>query len=110
MGLLLYILLFIVLYYIAKVAWKFYTVYRRLHEATKQFRDFSSGQNASAYGYSSTSRGNTSGSYDESKASRRTTTTTPTGEVVEDLRTEDEINRKIFTQEEGEYIDFEEER
>lgn len=89
MGLLLYILLFIFVYCVAKVAWKFYTLYRRLHDVTRQFRDFSAGQTAER---------------------PHASTTTPTGEVVEDRRTEDEINRKIFTQEEGEYIDFEEEK
>ena len=33
---------------------------------------------------------------------------TTTGDVIEDRRTEDEINRRIFTQDEGEYVDFEE--
>ena len=90
MAILLYRLLFIVSYSVAKVAWKFYTIYRKLHDATRQFREFSSGQDASGYN-----------SY---------STTTSTGEVIEDRRTEDEINRKIFTQEEGEYVDFEEEK
>ena len=97
MSILLYLLLFLFLYFGAKVAWKFYTLYRRLHNVTKQFRDFSSSQNASGYG-----------SYDNQYS--RQSTTTSTGEVIEDRRTEDEINRKIFTQEEGEYVDFEEEK
>lgn len=95
MAILLYLLLFIFIYSVAKVAWKFYTIYRKLHNVTKQFREFSSSQNTSGYNtnqYSSQS------------------TTTATGEVIEDRRTEDEINRKIFTQEEGEYVDFEEEK
>ena len=94
MSILLYTLLFLFLYFVCKAALKVYSIYRRLHDVTKQFRDFNAGQNA----------GNSSSSY------RRTSTTTPTGEVVEDRRTEDEINRKIFTREEGEYIDFEEEK
>mgnify|MGYP002517213106 FL=1 len=97
MSILLYLLLFLFLYFVAKVAWKFYTLYRRLHNVTKQFRDFSSSQNASGYG-----------SHDNQYS--RQSTTTSTGEVIEDRRTEDEINRKIFTQEEGEYVDFEEEK
>lgn len=97
MSILLYTLLFLFLYFVCKAALKVYSIYRRLHDVTKQFRDFNAGQNAGT-------TGNSSSSY------RRTSTTTPTGEVVEDRRTEDEINRKIFTREEGEYIDFEEEK
>lgn len=115
MEILLYLLLFLFLYSVVKVAWKFYTIYRKLHNVTKQFRDFSSSQNASGYG----SYGNaTGGSYgnasqagsDSGSQYSRQSTTTSTGEVIEDRRTEDEINRKIFTQEEGEYVDFEEEK
>ena len=47
MAILLYLLLFLFVYSVAKVAWKFFTLYRKLHDVTKQFRDFSSGQNAS---------------------------------------------------------------
>ncbi len=104
MALLLYILLFIFLYYVVKAALKIYTVYRKLHNATKQFRDFSAQQNTAGT-YGSSANGNAA----RGRASTRQTATTSTGEVIEDRRTEDEINRKIFTREEGEYIDFEEE-
>lgn len=115
MAFLLYLLLFIFVYSVVRVAWKFFTIYRKLHDVTRQFRDFSSGQNASGYGSYGTSAG---GSYGTSSQSgndsgsqySRQSTTTSTGEVIEDRRTEDEINRKIFTQEEGEYVDFEEEK
>ncbi len=104
MALLLYILLCFILFQVGKVIWKFYGIYKKLHETTKQFRDFNAQQNGSAYGYSTNreDRYNTNNGY----TSR---TTTSTGDVIEDRRTEDKINRKIFTQEEGEYIDFEEE-
>lgn len=95
MGLFLYILLFIFIYYVIKVALKFYDIYRKIHNATKQFRDFDSQENVNHYKKQNSSNNNT--------------TTTSTGEIIEDRRTEDEINRKIFTQEEGEYVDFEEE-
>lgn len=107
MAILLYLLLFIFIYYVAKVAWKFYSVYRKLHDVTRQFREFSSGQNASgynAYGDNASQAGDSRNQYS------RQSTTTATGEVIEDRRTEDEINRKIFTREEGEYVDFEEEK
>lgn len=102
MALLLYTLLFLFIYLIGRVAWKFYSIYRKLHNATKQFRDFGAQQNGSAYGYQSGQENN----YRSSSTNSRTTT--PTGDVIEDRRTEDKINRKIFTQEEGEYVDFEE--
>lgn len=102
MALLLYTLLFLFIYLIGRVAWKFYSIYRKLHDATKQFRDFGTQQNGSAYGYQTGQEHN----YRSSSANSRTTT--QTGDVIEDRRTEDKINRKIFTQEEGEYVDFEE--
>lgn len=102
MAILLYTLLFLIIYIIGIVAWKFYSIYRKLHNATKQFRDFGAQQNGSAYGYQTGQEHN----YRSSSANSRTTT--QTGDVIEDRRTEDKINRKIFTQEEGEYVDFEE--
>lgn len=102
MALLLYTLLFLFIYLIGRVAWKFYSIYRKLHDATKQFRDFGAQQNGSAYGYQSGQEHN----YRSNSTNNRTTT--QTGDVIEDRRTEDKINRKIFTQEEGEYVDFEE--
>lgn len=115
MGLLLYILLFIFIYCMLKVAWKFYCIYRKLHDVTKQFKNFNAQQDTKSYGtyhntrnkaYSNTNEQTSNKEYTSSRQS----TTTPTGEVIEDRRTEDEINRKIFTQEEGEYVDFEEEK
>lgn len=85
------ILLGIVLYYIIKVGLRFYSIYRKVHEATKQFRDFSQQ------------------GMQHDNGSQRMRHTTSSGDIIEDRRTEDEINRKIFTKEEGEYVDFEEE-
>lgn len=115
MAILLYLLLFLFVYSVAKVAWKFFTLYRKLHDATRQFREFSSGQNASGYGSYGNAAGGGYGNAsqagnDSGNQYSRQSTTTSTGEVIEDRRTEDEINRKIFTQEEGEYVDFEEEK
>lgn len=100
MALLMKILLLFFLYYVVKGAWKLFSIYRKIHNAAKQFQDFGeygpfgqgNGQRASSSGRSRPGNGST---------------TTATGEVIEDRRTEDEINRKIFTQEEGEYVDFE---
>lgn len=106
MSIIIYIMLFIFLCCAGRVALKFYSLYRKLHDVTRQFRDFSNGQ---AQGWDqrqqSTWQGGNAGGSQQAK-----TSTTPTGEVIEDRRTEDEINRKIFTQEEGEYVDFEEEK
>ena len=102
MALLLYTLLFLFIYLIGRVAWKFYSIYRKLHDATKQFRDFGAQQNGGAYGYQ------TGQEHNYRSCSTNSRTTTQTGDVIEDRRTEDKINRKIFTQEEGEYVDFEE--
>lgn len=66
-----------------------------------------SGKQGSTYGGNRSANGNNGhGSYDS--GSRQRTTTTSSGDVVEDRRSEYEINRKIFTKEEGEYVDFEE--
>lgn len=99
MAILLYTLLFLIIYIIGIVAWNFFRIYRRLRKATKQFRDFDAQQNGSAYGGQE---------QDYRSSSTNSRTTTQTGDVIEDRRTEDKINRKIFTQEEGEYVDFEE--
>ena len=100
MSFILSVLLFFLLYSVGVAAWRLYTVYRKVHEVTKQFRNFGGARNSSAYG------NNNGSSYDS--GSRQRTTTTPSGDVVEDRRSEYEINRKIFTKEEGEYVDFEE--
>ena len=102
MAILLYTLLFLIIYIIGIVAWNFFRIYRRLRKATKQFRDFGAQQNGSAYGYQ------TGQEHDYRSSSTNSRTTTQTGDVIEDRRTEEKINRKIFTQEEGEYVDFEE--
>lgn len=118
MSFILSVLLFFLLYSVGVVAWRLYTVYRKVREATKQFRDFNGARNSSAYGNNGkqdntydNAYGNKSnaysGSYDGSGSKRRTTTTS-SGDVVEDRRSEYEISRKIFTKEEGEYVDFEE--
>lgn len=117
MSFILSVLLFFLLYSVGVALWRFYTVYRKVREATRQFRDFSGTRNSSAYGngakQDNANRRDTYGGSNNSNSSYgsgsgRRTTTTPSGDVVEDRRSEYEINRKIFTKEEGEYIDFEE--
>lgn len=117
------ILLSLILYYVVKGIWKVYSIYKRIHDAAKQFQNtgnfggnfgnggFGSG-NYGAGGFGTNNNGagsQNAGSNNASSNSRSYSTTTPTGEVVEDRRTEDAINRKIFTQDEGEYITYIEE-
>lgn len=123
MELLLYIILFFFIYWGIRAAIKLFVIFRQIHKVKKQFDDLNGnnpfGDNAQGgfgndtshsgfgsnpnTGYTQTGNGQTNGN---AGSSRRYTTTT--GDVIEDRRTEDEINRRIFTQEEGEYVDFEE--
>lgn len=127
MELLLYIILFFFIYWGIRAAIKLFVIFRQIHKVKKQFDDLNKqwngnnpfGGNAQGgfgndtshsgfgsnpnTGYTQTGNGQTNGN---AGSSRRYTTTT--GDVIEDRRTEDEINRRIFTQDEGEYVDFEE--
>lgn len=127
MELLLYIILLFFIYWGIRAAIKLFVIFRQIHKVKKQFDDLNKqwngntpfGGNAQGgfgndtshsgfgsnpnTGYTQTGNGQTNGN---AGSSRRYTTTT--GDVIEDRRTEDEINRRIFTQEEGEYVDFEE--
>ena len=67
---------------------------------------FGNGTSRSGFGSSPNTGNSNSQTSGNASSSRRYTTTT--GDVIEDRRTEDEINRRIFTQDEGEYVDFEE--
>ena len=127
MELLLYIILLFFIYWGIRAAIKLFVIFRQIHKVKKQFDDLNKqwngnnpfGGNAQGgfgndtshsgfgsapnTGYTQTGNGQTNGN---AGSSRRYTTTT--GDVIEDRRTEDEINRRIFTQDEGEYVDFEE--
>ncbi len=98
------ILLVIFLYYLIKVGIRVYGMYRKVRDAANLFRDINgqSGRYDNTYGSGTDNRSSSR------TGSTRASHTTPTGDVIEDRRTEDEINRKIFTQEEGEYVDYEE--
>lgn len=127
MELLLYIILLFFIYWGIRAAIKLFVIFRQIHKVKKQFDDLNKqwngnnpfGDNAQGgfgndtshsgfgsdpnTGYTQTDNGQTNGN---AGSARRYTTTT--GDVIEDRRTEDEINRRIFTQDEGEYVDFEE--
>lgn len=98
------ILLAIFLYYIIKVGINLYGIYRKVHDAANTFRQFNGRGPQYGNNYGNSNAGGSNGG----QGYQRTAHTAPNGDVIEDRRTEDEINRKIFTQEEGEYVDFEE--
>lgn len=68
---------------------KAYRFYRRIHAATQQFRDAMRGNGGQA-----------------DSAQRARTTTTDDGETIIDTRPTDEVNKKIFPKDEGEYVDY----
>lgn len=107
MRLLLYLIFFLFIYLVINGAIKAYQIYRQIHKVKKQFDDL----NRQWYGGSShANAGGTGNAGANSHASGSTNRqyTTPSGDIIEDRRAEDEINRKLFTQDEGEYVDFEE--
>ena len=124
MELLLYIILFFLIYWGIRGAIKLFVIFRQIHKVKKQFDDlnkqwngnnpfgdnakggFGNGTSRNGFGSSPNTGNSNSQTSGNTSSSRRYTTTT--GDVIEDRRTEDEINRRIFTQDEGEYVDFEE--
>lgn len=102
---LLFLLLLFFIYWGARLAIGAWRIFRQVNNVRKQFDDINrqwSGQTGSASQGSAQQRGSSQGE----QSSRRTSTAS--GDIIEDRRTEDEINRKIFAQDEGEYVDFEE--
>lgn len=103
---LLFLLLLFFIYWGARLAIGAWRIFRQINNVRRQFDDINrqwSGQTGSA------SRGSArqpNSSAREEQPTRRTST--QSGDIIEDRRTEDEINRKIFAQDEGEYVDFEE--
>ena len=124
MELLLYIILFFLIYWGIRGAIKLFVIFRQIHKVKKQFDDLNkqwngnnpfgdnaqggcgNGTSRNGFGSSPNTGNSNSQTSGNTSSSRRYTTTT--GDVIEDRRTEDEINRRIFTQDEGEYVDFEE--
>lgn len=70
-----------------------YKIYRTFHSVKKQFKGFR-GQDRQQYGQGRQQYRQTSGD----------------DEIIIDRRTPDEMNRKIFSKNEGEYVDYEEEK
>lgn len=76
-----------------------YKIYRTFHSVKKQFKGFrgqdnGNGQDRQQYGQGWQQYRQTSGD----------------DEIIIDQRTPDEMNRKIFSKNEGEYVDYEEEK
>lgn len=68
-----------------------FRIYRSFHNVSKQFRDFRG-------------RARESRAYSNGRGTGREEN------IIVDRRTPDEANRKIFAKNEGEYVDFEEEK
>lgn len=69
-----------------------YKIYRTFHSVKKQFKGF---------------RGQDNGNGQSRQQYRQTS---GDDEIIIDRRTPDEMNRKIFSKNEGEYVDYEEEK
>lgn len=69
-----------------------YKIYRTFHSVKKQFKGF---------------RGQNNGNGQGRQQYRQTS---GDDEIIIDRRTPDEMNRKIFSKNEGEYVDYEEEK
>ncbi|MBS5876377.1 MAG: DUF4834 family protein [Prevotella sp.] len=69
-----------------------YKIYRTFHSVKKQFKGFRGQDNGNGQGRQQYQQ--TSGD----------------DEIIIDRRTPDEMNRKIFSKNEGEYVDYEEEK
>lgn len=69
-----------------------YKIYRTVHSVKKQFNSFKGKEDK-----------NTAGRQQYSRTSME-------DEIIIDRRTPDEMNRKIFSKSEGEYVDYEEEK
>ena len=69
-----------------------YKIYRTFHSVKKQFKGF---------------RGQDNGNGQDRQQYRQTS---GEDEIIIDRRTPDEMNRKIFSKNEGEYVDYEEEQ
>lgn len=69
-----------------------YKIYRTFHSVKKQFKGF---------------RGQDNGNGQVRQQYRQTS---GDDEIIIDRRTPDEMNRKIFSKNEGEYVDYEEEK
>ena len=106
MELLLYIILFFFIYWGIRGAIKLFVIFKQIHKVKKQFDDLNKQWNGNNPFGDNAQGGFGNGTSRNGFGSSPNTGNSQT--VIEDRRTEDEINRRIFTQDEGEYVDFEE--
>lgn len=83
-----------------------YKIYRTFHSVKKQFKGFrgqdnGNGQDRQQYGQ---------GRQQYRQGRQQYRQTSDDDEIIIDRRTPDEMNRKIFSKNEGEYVDYEEEK
>lgn len=93
----LWFLLFVIIVILGTAIFHIWKIYRRIHNATEQFKKQMGG------GFDQND-----GNYESSRSNVKTTTT-DSGDTIIDRRTPEEANKKIFAKDEGEYVDFKEE-
>lgn len=84
-------LLIVFLVAFAIVAFAVWRAWRRVHNAVNHFNEQFGGS-----------------AQQQQSATQQRTTTTDTGETIIDTRSEEQANQKIFSKDEGEYVDYEE--
>lgn len=86
-----------------------FRVYRMIHHAKKQFRDF---QDMAGGGSHGSYRAGNAGYSQQNTAANNSTADNSyvNNEVLIDQRSQEERDRKIFSDQEGEYVDYVEEK
>lgn len=95
-------LLIVFLVAIAIIAFTVWRAWRKVHSVVNQFNEQFGGQ-----GSQQGSAHRQSANGQDSNGQQRTTTT-DSGETIIDTRTEEQVNQKIFSKDEGEYVDYKE--
>ncbi len=113
MTFLLNIIFIIVLCAIFAFVFTAFGIFKSIYNFKKKFNDLTSGGKGNNYGKSDNSYGNSSngyGNYGRSSGfGSYSRTNSSDGQEIIDSRNPNEANRKIFSDNEGEYVDFEEE-
>ncbi|MCD8291751.1 MAG: DUF4834 family protein [Prevotella sp.] len=109
MAFLLNIILIIVLCAIFAFVFTVFGIFRSIYNFKKKFNDLTSGGKSNGFGKSNGSYGNSSSYGRGSGFGSYSKTSNSDGQEIIDSRNPNEANRKIFSDNEGEYVDFEEE-
>ncbi len=112
MAFLLNIILIIVLCAIFAFVFTVFGIFRSIYNFKKKFNDLTSGsKRGRSYGKNSNNYSNSSDNYGRSRGfSSYSKTSSSDGQEIIDSRNPNLANRKIFSDNEGEYVDFEEEK